>query len=304
VVLCLSLWRRPRQEILHALGGYALAFIVIVGPYLWQIYPLLFNLKADSHLPNRWGDLRHIWWLLLRMPMILSTWGTDVFFENQRQEFFGWAPIWAWTFKLDFAGWVAKFLGLGFAIAAIIKFKTEDALGRLAALTFGFTLLFYEYVNVHFAWNHFIQIWWFGLWGVAAALAHPKTRKLFAPFALILFVQNVSYLGYRTAYLHETQGARNYQFSVLISEQERILKEICSAIKGSDQGSSTLLLKGLELTPYGLIYLARHTDECRGLQLDVQMHADGVEGYVIAYASPRPDMARLQWTLALTKPAP
>jgi hypothetical protein len=265
--------RRARSWLL--LGTFAGCALLVLAPYLLEAYRIasaehpLEHARAQKH----WGDGRNLWWIFLRTTLFSSLFGARAMLDDVRAPFFAFTgQPFAYLYRVDLFGWLGKLAAWGAAFAVLARLARlrfdDEPLRILAGLVFFFTLVVFQYLNIPMANHYFTPIWWFVFLGIALAvrdLRGPWRPVFLASLAGSLFV-NGTYTAFALAYLHENRGARNMEASVAVSEQLRVMRELCAW--GAAHGKSDVkIIKRAFLGEPAFDFLPRHMPECRGTTL-------------------------------------
>lgn len=259
------------------LAAFGLAALLVLLPYLIEAAGIIGAEKPleNSRAKDRWGDGRNLWWLFQRTALFSSLFGSNVSFEGVKAEFLSFSgPIWAYFFRVDLFGWFGKlaaWFGAVLVLVNLLRGRVEkDPLLLFAALSFFFTLLVYQYLNIPTDPHYFNPVWWFVFVGIAWALIHLHGiwRRAFVLTLLCTITVNAAYLGFATAYIHENKGARNMQTSVVVGEQLRAFRTFCAWARQNSRSEVKIFREAIMgEPPYD--YLPAHMPECQGIKLAI-----------------------------------
>jgi hypothetical protein len=261
--------------------AFSATTLLVLAPYLWEATRLAREEHALEHatIKKRWGDGRNLWWLFQRTALFSSIFGARIYLDDVRSTFYPFAgPVLSYFIRVDLFGWFGKLAAWGMAFAfpvnALRRRMETDPLQIFGSLAFFLTLLVYQYLNIPTAPHYFNPVWWFVFIGIGALI--PKLRGFWkAGFLATLALTAAVNIGFdlkALAYVHENKGARNMQTSVVISEQLRMMREICGWAKNRGKAEVRVDYSGTFLAPPAFVFLPRHMPECQGVNVVADQH--------------------------------
>lgn len=259
------------------LATYSFIFILAVAPYLLESYRIVQQEAAleSTKFKDRWGDLRNLWWLFQRTTVFTSVWGSRIYLEQVKQDFYLFSGgFLTFFYRIDIFGWIVKlaaWFSVIFAAIALIKKNSKvNILIILALFSFLSILSVYQYLNIPTAPHYFHPVWWFGFLGFAYTLS--KSPKLMKPillgFCAATVLVNFSFIVQSMRFFHENKGARAMSYSVAIHEQKRAISELCGLAKSKGIQKVHIDISQVYLMGFVFDYLPKHMDECNGLVID------------------------------------
>lgn len=267
-------WRSHRFYLYSALFG-ACALLVLT-PYLVEAFRIARAEQPFENARNKshWGDARNLWWIFLRTTLFSSLFGARAHLDDLRPVFYTYAgKIPAAFFKVDYFGWFGKLAAwsLAFSVLAnVLRGRGEESLVKLfACFAFFTTLLVYQYLNIPMAAHYFNPVWWFVFIGIGAAILRLAGwwKRLFLATLAATMVVNVMYISLALAFIHENKGARNMEQSVAVSEQMRLMRELCAWGKSQGKPAVRIDKSAVALGEPAFDYLPAHMPECQGVKL-------------------------------------
>ncbi len=262
--------------------------LAILLPYLVEAFRIASAEKPleNARVKEHWGDARNLWWLFQRTALSSSLFQANISFgdlKDQFQSFSG--KFFGFLFYKDLFGWFGKIAAWAGAISVLIGLTRgrieTDSIRLLAGLAFFFTLLIYQYLNIPTAPHYFNPIWWLVFVGIAYAIGrlHGAWKKAFLfTLAACLFV-NTSYIAFATAFIRINRGARNMETSVVVEEQMRLFRDLCSW--GQQRNKAEVRVrKEAKMGEPAFDFLPSHMPECKGVKLTL---VNSGEDLVIRY---------------------
>jgi 4-amino-4-deoxy-L-arabinose transferase-like glycosyltransferase len=281
-----------------SLASFAGTALLVLLPYLLEAIRIAREEKPleNARVKEHWGDFRNLWWLFQRTALYSSLFQANVSFGDLKKEFSEFSgPFFAFFFYKDLFGWFGKIAAWGGAIVVLVRLCRgrieEDSLRLFAALAFFFTLLVYQYLNIPTAPHYFNPVWWFVFVGIAYTITKLQGvwKRLFLATIIACLFVNMSYIAFATAYIRENRGARNMETSVVVVEQMRIFRDLCTW--GRERGKAEVLVrKEVHLGEPAFDFLPAHMPECIGVKLRL---VNTGENLVIRYTEQSPFSAAL-----------
>lgn len=288
VFLALGLTLLIRDARLHGwrawrpLAVFSFSALAILTPYLIDAARIVAaeNSLAMEHarVKHHWGDLRNVWWLFLRTTLFSSLYGSRIHLEEagvrqQLEHFVG--PFTAFFFRVDLFGWFGKLAAWGSAGAVLVRLargRFDDKLLRVfAALAFVSTILVYNFLNIPTAPHYFSPIWWFVFVGIAGAITHLhgwwKRTFLFTLAASI--VVNSAFDMAALAFIHKNRGARNGEMRVVLEDQLKMFREVCTWAQGRGLSKVRVDANKAFIADPPFQFIPAHMPECHGLTFEL-----------------------------------
>ena len=283
------LWRGARLYGLRSMRfwtpllAFGLAAIVVMIPYLVEAFRIM---GVEQPLENtkftkRWGDARNLWWLFQRTVIFSSVWGSRIYLEEVRAQFFAFVgqPL-AFFFHIDLFGWFSKLAAWFTALVYPIQYLRGrvgfDPLRIFAFLSFALLLLIYQFLNIPTAPHYFEPVWWFVFLGVAITVTQLRARAktIFLGLLVATALVNTAYDLSVLRYVHVNKGARNLSFSVVVSEQIRAVSEICVEAAARIPPVARVEIGEAYISGSSFVYLPAHLPECKGVKFEAARKID------------------------------
>ncbi|MGZ3711702.1 MAG: glycosyltransferase family 39 protein, partial [Bdellovibrionota bacterium] len=249
--------------------------LLLLSPYLWEAFHIMQIEQPLEHTKytKRWGDGRNLWWLVQRSVIFSSVWGSRIYLDTVHPQFeaFVGRPL-AFLFHNDIFGWFAKIMALVTVLAYPYRYfsgkEKFDALKFFAVTSFFSMILVLHFLNIPTAPHYFHSVWWLVFVGIAIAVPKLKGgwKKFFLASILLTALVNTAFILSSLTFLHLNKGARNYQFSVSVSEQLRALREICTEASARIPKEARVDLADAFILGPGFVYLPKHMPECKDVK--------------------------------------
>lgn len=255
--------------------AFGLAAAAALAPYLIESYRIM---QVEQPLENtkftkRWGDLRNFWWLFQRSVIFSSLWGSRIYFEDVRAQFFqfvGW-PL-SFFFHVDLFGWFNKLAAWSAILAYPFLRVKMDPLRLFAFLSLVLLLLVDQYLNIPTAPHYFNPIWFLVFLGVAISIGGIAGiwKKILVISIVATAVVNTAYIFSALAYVHQNKGARAFTFGVTVAEQMRAIREICVETNARIPAEARVDLAQTFISGASFVYLPAHMPECQGVKFKAE----------------------------------
>lgn len=294
-------WRQ-RWELVFV---YGFVILFISAPYLARVYrdvTTLGPVDVPAAKNKAWGDLRNLWWIILRSQIFSSVWNVKNFVEpvdNYYFEFTG--RLYERVFRADWLGWVPKAMSLVFLFFPILHLWNRraklDPLHIYCTFIFVVTLIVYQYLNVPTAPHYFQGVCWLVFAGSSIVYfwVKPKWARIFLGVVFGgVMLMNTSFLISSTIFIHENTGTRGMNHGTAIKELHGVTMRLCDFARQNGMQKLHVNLSRVFVTDIPLRYFSRNSEECRGIELDISRIVTNAPLVYLDYPKDSPTKANLE----------